>query len=107
MLPTTDRSSCPQFYNSLAKIMSELRDNAKDWHRCRQMDIVELTSRMNASSMGSPSPVRPRPTVATPKRTTRAQARAQEAADDADQQTQTSHQPQWGEWQGGSIRFSD
>jgi len=93
--------------------MSELRDNVKQWHRSRQMDITELSNRMRASSLAAAasattSPIRPKASVAagsTPKRTTRSQARE---AEEVEKQMQTpSAPPQWGAWQGGDIRFND
>ncbi|UZJ52778.1 hypothetical protein CBS101457_002098 [Exobasidium rhododendri] len=102
-----------KFYNSLAKLMSDFRDNVKQWHRSRQMDIAELNNRAKQQSMNTAatlSPVRPKASVAgaattsssTPKRTTRSQAR--EAAE-ADKDMQMP--PKWGAWQGGDIRFND
>jgi programmed cell death 6-interacting protein len=93
-----------KFYNSLVKLMSELRDHIKQWHQSRQMDIAELSRQMKAASVSqaSTSPVRP---IASPaKRTTRSQARQSAAATEP---SANPSAPQWGAWSGGDIRFAD
>lgn len=99
--------------------MSELRDNVKQWHHSRQMDIAELERQMKATainennhksskkSSAASSPIRPKAVAAasTPKRTTRSQARIQEGDDSAN--VAPSPPPQWGAWKGGDIRFND
>jgi len=95
-----------QFYNSLVKLMSELRDQIKQWHQSRQMDIAELSQQRKTSSLSNTSsPVRP---IASPaKRTTRSQARKSAAPAAAESSAQPPSAPQWGAWKGGDIRFDD
>lgn len=102
-----------QFYNSLAKLLSDLRDNVKQWHRSRQMDIADLNNRMKANTISTStlSPIRPKASVAEAsdlKRTTRSKARAHEEAIKGHSQASTTPSvPQWGAWKGGDIRFDD
>ncbi|PWN45049.1 BRO1-domain-containing protein [Ceraceosorus guamensis] len=84
-----------RFYNDLARILSELKQEVKEWHRARQMDIAHLISRFQGTSL-SPS------TNTTPQRVqTRSQAAFNQSA---------PHPPapsRGGAWTGGTIKFDD
>lgn len=104
-----------QFYNSLARLLSELRQDVKEWHRARSMDVAELVSRFSGTSLAADSPHQAAPAQSAPSWEgvrTRGQRASNAAgtpgkAQQKQQQPEEQAGPKAGVWPGGAIRFAD
>lgn len=101
------------FYNSLAPMITEFKDQVGEWKRCREIDIHTLVGRLEGAHLNESQDQEQQ---SPSKRVTRAstqRAKADKLGQDNGNGKVTTEQesgngpPQWGTWSGGAIRFGD
>ena len=99
------------FYNSLAPMITEFKDQVGEWKRCREIDIHTLVGRLEGARLDESQEQQSTPTRVTRASTQR--AKAEKSGQDSGNGSAPPEQgsgnapPQWGAWSGGAIRFGD